>query len=504
MSCRVAFDYRSDRLQKDSLACSSVRSTVPYVPPSTPPDEEDLGIADPFLDDLLLPIQSNDQPADEGPLADVPIGLLPEPTDLESTDEGKLGPDLAESFRFEDDTLAHAEDNEQGPTGTFDWGALDTLTGSESDDPDDGPIENQTLPLEPLKPLSSDVDQDEAPISTRLPVLQIDDVELPWAKERWAELPLRAAFSARHCLALVGTTLCVGGEATHLLSARHFDAIEDAPLPAKTQRVIGLDAEAQRLLLLTTTGQLVLWRRNPGGDGQTQKIPVPHGEIVSMIWQLAPGVPNLLIRLESGRLFQWDDKRESLTPLVQHADGLRLRAISEIGEPRVTLWQGHNHAHLCAEVGTEKRQLALTPSMERAIADSYPLLAGFVDHVLLGVRDHGLFLRGPGNSEFAVVPGCRRLTALAVGHMLQRPTAFVGLFSELEDRTEIVAVDLTTARASRVAELSILTDDAGPEDDPPERARVDALLWDPSQLRLWSAGCFGLACFCPPSVAATS
>jgi hypothetical protein len=335
-------------------------------------------------------------------------------------------------------------------------------------------------------------------------VLQVDDIELPWAKERWTESSLHATFSPRQSLALVGTTLCVGGETTHLVHSRHFAPIQDIPSNARTRRVLWLDTDASRLLVLTTTGQLYLWRRNNDGLGTTRKILVPNAEIISMIWQLAPGVPTLLMRLESGRLLVWNDTTEAVSPIAPHSNRQRLRALSELGEPRIALWQDRSHPRLILELGENERSLPLGPSVAQAVADSHPLLAGFVDYVLLGVRDRGLFLHGPGSPDFVLIPGCRRLTALTVGLMHERPTAFVGLFSELDDRTDIVALDLPTGRANRVAELSVITDDAGPEDDPPERARIDTLLWDPSLMRLWAAGCFGLTCFSPPSTAISS
>jgi hypothetical protein len=496
--------YRSNEVERNRASCSGDATDEPESARSAPADDEDTGTLDPFLDELIITDESDDQTTDEGPISGIPIGLLTDPMDLESVDEGKLGPDLAEVFNFQDATSPQGDDEEQGPSGPFPWYVVEASAETDSDDRDEGPIENQPSPLEPLQPLKAGEDRDEGPISNRRPALEIDDIDLPWSKERWAESSSQSAFSARQCLALVGTLLCVGGDATHLVGARQFDAIEDAALQAKTRRVICLDVEARRLLLLTTAGQLVLWRRNDVGIGRMWKVPVPRGEIVSMVWQLAPGVPNLLMRLENGRLFSWNDESETLVPVAQRDDKVRLRALSEIGEPRVTLWQGYNHCYLGIEVANDRRRLALTPSMERAVADRSPILAGYVDYVLLGVRGHGLFVRGQGDAEFSVIPGCRRLTAFAVGHMLGRPTAFVGLFSELEDRTEIVTVDLSTGRASRVAELCILTDDAGPEDDPPERARVDALLWDPSNLRLWAAGCFGLTCFGPPCAAVSS
>ncbi len=505
MTAREVDSVRAHQTTSSNATCASGGRSDSASTPTSPQDDEATGIDDPFLDELLLADESVDQVIEDGPVADIPIGLPMDPLDLDSVEEGKAGPESPELYAFDDGLKSLPDDDEQGPNGQFQWEDLNASTTADADDPDDGPIENQPLPLEPLRPLGTDNDIDEEPMSAvPLSGLQIDDIELPWAKERWAECSLHVAFSARQSLTLVGSTLCVGGETTHLLHSRDFGAIQDAPLGAKTRRVLCLDTDANRLLLLATTGQLFLWRRNNDTESQPEKIPVPNSEVISMIWQLAPGVPTLLMRLESGRLLEWDDKGEALVHVAQHGSKLRLRALSEVGEPRIALWQDHHHPRLYMEFGQDRRPLALTPSMDRAIADSHPMLAGFLDHVLLGARDHGLFLRGPGGPEFAIVPGCRRLTAFTVGNMLRRPTAFVGLFSELEDRTEIVALDLLTGRANRIAELSVLTDDAGPEDDPPERARIDALLWDPSLMRLWAAGCFGLTCFSPPATAISS
>jgi hypothetical protein len=59
-------------------------------------------------------------------------------------------------------------------------------------------------------------------------------------------------------------------------------------------------------------------------------------------------------------------------------------------------------------------------------------------------------------------------------------------------------IDLSTGRATRIAELSIHSDYTGREDDPPELARIDALVWDGNNGQLWAAGAFGLARFTPP------
>jgi len=481
---------------------ASTNSAATHDPSPLPAQDDDAtGIEDPFLELQAEPDDSVDQTMADGPAAEVPIGLPKDPRDVNSAGEDALGPDFAELYSFDDDRYHLSDvDDAQGPNGQFEWGALDITAGMEPDDANDGPMETNTIELAPLQPLSGDESLDEEPLSTvPLPGLQIDDIELAWSKEPWTECALNVAISPRRTLALVGTTLCVGGESTHLVNTRLLTSTQDIPLSARTRRAFWLDIEANRLLLLTTTGQLFLWRRGNDTSGTTRRVTVPNTEVVSMIWQLAPGVPSLLLRLESGRLLTWDDATETLSPSNTSRSTRRLRALSDIGEPRVSLWQDRNHTRLVVELQTSEQRLDLTSDMERAVSDSIPMLAGFIDYVLLGVRDHGLFLRSPGSSDFTLIPGCRRLTAITVGLVQGRPMAFVGLFSELDDRADIVLLDLLTKRASRVAELNVLTDDSGPADDPPERARIDTMLWDPNLARLWVAGCFGLTCFSPPT-----
>jgi hypothetical protein len=504
MRTRVVAVHNASQQQERHLSCSGDKRNNSNLPACTPLDDEELGVDDPFLDEMTVADESDDQPDCAEPIANVPFGLPATPMDSPTIEDGTLGPELNEPYAFNSDFPSDLSQDEDGPEGGFDWSNLDTAPNSEYDDPSDGPIEERLSSLESLQPLKFDGDLDEEPISSAAPALQIDDVELPWTKERWAELPLQATFSARQSLALVGTTLCVAGDATHLVCSRDASPIEDAPLHTKIRRALYLDTRAQRILFLTATGQLVLWHRGDSAEGRIRKVPVPNSEIVSTIWQQAPGVPNLLLQMESGRLFVWNADKESCAPAAPYGDRVGLRGLSEIGEPRVALWQGPDGAYLSVEGGTPMHRLTVTQNMEQAIAASRPVLASFADFVLLGVRDFGLFVRGQTRAEFRIVPGCRRLTAFTVGLMQQRPTAFVGLFAELEDRAEIVTVDLSSGKATRVAELCILTDKTGPEDDPPERARVDAMLWDQAHQRLWIAGCFGLTAFAPPLALAAS
>jgi hypothetical protein len=471
--------------------------------PSEPAEQDDEGVLDPFFrdsiptpSDLLGEAIDPDAVSDDEPL--IPDEPLTEPTDLSSAELDRLGPEAVDNYGFNDTESLAENDDEQGPTTGFGWNTIEIQKDPSDDDSEDGPVEGSLVPLEPLQPLSSDEDDGDA-AAAGLPELLVDDSEIPWAKERWSELPLPSAYSARQHLALVGSTLCAAGERTHLINSRDLSPLEDVPVRATTQRVLCLDSEPSRLLLLTSSGQLLLWRRSRKDPSKLVRISVPNGEVISLIWQLAPGVPSISLRLESGRMLYWDDANETLQPASSQAqdDRWRLRALSELGEPRVALWHGPSGARLRIEVGPNAQEVPLNPSMSQDVRGARPLLAGYVDHVLCGVRDHGLYLYGPSHPNFMPIPGCRHITALAAGHMLGRPTAFVGLFSELEDRAEIVAVDLATGRSTRVAEVTILSDDDGPADDPPERARINALLWDPTQSRLWVAGCFGLTCFQP-------
>lgn len=472
--------------------------------PSDPAEQDDESLLDPFFrdsiptpSDLMGDAIDREVPGDDEALA-IPDELLTEPKDLSSAELDRLGPDVADDFGFNDtESLAENDEEEQGPTTGFGWESIEILRDTSEDESEDGPVESSLVPLEPLQPLRSDEDDDHDSGSAGLPELLVDDTEIAWAKERWSELPLPSAYSARQHLALVGTTLCVAGERTHLISSRDLAPVENAPVQATMQRVLCLDSEPSRLLLVTNCGQLLLWRRNLQDVDKLVRIAVPNGEVISLIWQLAPGVPSILLRLESGRMLRWDDSGETLRPAFPHSkdDRWRLRALSELGEPKVALWQGPSGARLCVEVEPNVHEVPLSAGMSQAVQGARPLLASYVDHVLCGVRDHGLFLHGPSHPSFVMVPGCRHITALAAGHMLGRPTAFVGLFSELEDRAEIATIDLATGRSTRVAEVTIHADDDGPADDPPERARIDALLWDPTQSRLWVAGCFGLTCF---------
>ncbi|MGE5785331.1 MAG: hypothetical protein ACM3ZE_12105 [Myxococcales bacterium] len=499
-----ASDKPAPNPSKPEPSAPQRETPVDSEPGDSEPDEDE-GLSDPFLQDGLPEPSDPDDPDEMGTAAIfVPEEPLLDPRDLSSSDEDRLGPDQAEGFSFRDGEGASDDDDEQGPPGEMKWQTLDASEDPEQDDAADGPLESLVSQLEQFQPLKSEDDSDDIPFSAGMSELLVDDADIPWSHQRWTEMVLPATYSALQGLALVGGILCITGEQTQLLSARDLGSVEECPLHAKLRRAFYLDADARRLLLLTTTGQLLLWQRNLSAGDQLQRLRLSSEGVVSLVWQLAPGVPQLLFKLETGQLLAWNDDQGLPVPVSSHAGRLQMRALSELGEPRVSLWQGSSELLLKAEIGPDIREMALTPSMTQAALSARPLLSGFVEYAIFAARDHGLFIHRPSQSNFERVPGCRQVTAIAAGLVHERPTAFVGLFSELDDRAEIVTVDLESGRACRVIELTIHSDNDGPADDPPERARIDALLWDPLQSRLWAAGCFGLACFHPPESKATS
>ena len=109
-----------------------------------------------------------------------------------------------------------------------------------------------------------------------------------------------------------------------------------------------------------------------------------------------------------------------------------------------------------------------------------------MDHiVIVGARDHGLWLSPDDGTTFRKIAGCRNVTACAIGMFSGRIHAWAALFFELDDRAEMVGIDCKTLRVQRLAEYRVVTDSSGPEDDPPERARIDCLMWDAPRQKSW-------------------
>ena len=472
-------------------------------------DDDNSGLHDPYIDDLLNHVTS-DEPDDDAEVdysSDDSFVNIAEPLDLNMGDADQFPLVVPIDLFPTDDAVesSFGNDDEQGTQFDVPLMVVESTEDALDDGADEGPVESPIALDDSVtaRPLDGDKDSELEEYTADPIGLYVDDIDLPWSKERWTEHAVAQAYTACSHLALVGGFLCVSGQSTHIHDARTCRSVDELHLPFKTARVVALDLECRELLILTATGQLLTYAR---ATPQSPPLPMQslRDAMVGAAWQLAPGVRKMLLRLENGQFFDLFSNAQELAPRARVGSNTKLLALSELGEPRVSLWRDSRGPFLLVESNGDALELNVNAGMARAIGDARPILIGFNDTVLFGARDHGLWLCRANGGEFLPVPGCRSLTSITVGQLAGRATAFVGLFSELEDRSEIATVDLATGRAIRIAELCIHTDCVGPEDDPPELARIDSLIWDQNTSRLWVAGGFGLTCFCPPSTAPVS
>lgn len=466
-------------------------------------DEDNKGVSDPFLDDLLDSVATDDsvlENDDDGEALNdgLPNHIIePRDLDLDDADPSPLVVPM-DILVGEADSTSPMDDDE--PALKFDVPLIETDTPLDrfDDGGDEGPLE-APMTLEDAaihRPLDGDGNDDEVSVD---PIgLYVDDDALPWAKERWPERPLSQAFTARRHLALVGSHLCAAGDSTNILDTRRCAVLTTLQTKAKTARAVPLDSECRKLLILSALGQLYTYKRNATESG-TDSLQLASSRMVAGLWQLAPGVPKVLVRQESGHLEDFDSPSVRLAVPAPIEPTATLLAMSELGEPRVSLFRERGQLRLTVEADSSRVVVPVNAAIRRAASEARPILVGFNDLVLFGARDHGLWLFRQGQAEFSPLPGCRSLTAITVGHVGGRPYAFVGLFSELEDRAEIAQVDLSNGRAQRIAEFNVHSDCTGPEDDPPELTRIDSLVWDQSNQCLWVAGPFGVTRFAHPS-----
>jgi len=460
-----------------------------------PSEDDDAGIEDPAFDDLEDQFASESTEQDANPSSvDVGPMLSDVEQDAEDGEPAELALDLRQLIQIPDSEPG--EDDVNGPVEAGSeplMGAPDDPASSDSDEYDT----SLDVAIEDLPPPGPEIPE-SLEIEESSPDWLMDDGEITWSTIAWRERPLTRAYAPSRGLALAGNLLCVSGDSTLLLDTHATNPTPIDEVAVRSHRILALDADATQLLLVTVTGQLLLWRRDKGArdsTGPAGSLRVFGPDRVAGLWQKSPASDAVVIRLEDGTLLSCRSAGGDAEIQPISGDLRRVVALSDIGEPRVAIENLTTALRLRLAVGASVSSNPLPTTMEPALRSGRPLVAGFGSAVLVGVRDHGVWLSLDDGRRFTQIPGCRAVTAMCAGQAAGRPTAFLGLFSELEDRGEIVSVDLTSGRALGIAEVRVVTDSRGPEDDPPERARIDALLWDTSQQQLWAAGCFGLTRF---------
>lgn len=134
---------------------------------------------------------------------------------------------------------------------------------------------------------------------------------------------------------------------------------------------------------------------------------------------------------------------------------------------------------------------ALDPQTAK-IAGGGRLLAAALDATIaFAERDQGIVVSTNGGRAFTPVPGCAGVTALALAERDARSLLFAALYEDSADSAELVAVDLASGGAQRIAAIRS-------DDDADERSRISGLRWDAPSDQLIATGPFGTAAFVPP------
>jgi hypothetical protein len=431
-------------------------------------DEVDVG---PF--ELSLGDEPDEMPENEAlhDAFEVDIQLLTDSGDSEAATDLDVGvSDLLDELP---DAPGDRDSDAPAPASDELDSHLDTPLGS------DEPSSDEELGddgLEALPELTrEDGDGDAGP--------DVEGTLLPSAPE--GEIAAGPSYSAEWLLLGAPVTALSGSEDGVLAAAEHFmrfgsERRSDA-LPAGV-RVTSLAALGPHGAALSTTRGLL--ERGPSGDFTLVETPdMARGggaDIVQLV--TAPGQPTLWARLENGLLL----RRRAGVWERQQAGG-DVRSLTS-QERRITLLVlSHRPTlQLSSDAGTSFRELLLPEPAASVALGAAPTAVSHQAVVALADAARGLCVSSDGGETFRMVTGAVNVTAVAVGEHAGKAAVFVALYREGKDLTELVVVDPTNGKASRIAELN-----GEPEEDAEETGRASALFFGNGYL--WAAGGFGLA-----------
>ena len=457
-------------------------------------ENDDDGVFDPELDGALNVGSEESKSGDSDEAKELETGESITPIRQWGTDDGSKETELDLGHLLDEPATTPHDENLDGPISDrfldldpeleLDDAAMDEGEGTFDDD-----AINENLPNLDWEEETRD---EKSPGTLADVAVDFNDVAIPWASQPWSEQKLRTAFVARQCINARRNILIAVGDAIDFLSLEDFTTLDSNPPTGKARFASFLDSTCKSVLVLKATGKLVVWNRESASFEVDASLRFRDIDRVADVW-IAPSGNQLWIRLDTGQLLGNADgsfkpvalpgrcvamggNDEALLCLVRQTDGLSLVAVYE-------------SSFKILSVASELSDL----SEARSIS-----LVTLGQVVLVIARGYGLWLSTDGGVTFRKAPGCRDVTACTLGNFSGRIYAWASLFYELEDRAELVGIDLRASRVHKLAEYRVMSDSMGPEDDPPERARIDCLLWDSTRQRILAAGCFGLACFVPP------
>jgi hypothetical protein len=477
-------------------------SAVPFpgdapAPPEDDPDGDGDGPSDHALDDLLPPL--DDEPTNEdidpGELVTDPSGIDP-PSDPGSIDDD-LPPDLdvGPSFDFGEEETDSADVFGLAEPGTgkdSELGEESFPQGEERDGLDDAPVGIEERDLPELD--ADDAADGSAPVFGSLPTA--DEAALPRASTPWLVATLGAPRERCGALALGGGALVAGSSDLLWLDPGRSAPVRIALDGTRIASIALVGEDRQVALCVTAFGRLLRrarqssdaerlndWRRTAELSGGAESLELCQLE----------GEPNAVLgRLTSGRLIRSDDFGSSFYAL---AEDLTVFALSPAGAPLAALARDGAELVLSSDGGRTFSRSSL-PAVAREIAGGEaPLLASLGPVLVVADAARGVVVSSDGGATFRRVAGCAECTAVTIGTFRDRPAAWVALYSETSDRTEIALIDIEHATAEVVA---ILTGE--PAEDATDAAgtgRLERLAWDGR--RLVAVGDPGLVSFEPPA-----
>lgn len=418
--------------------------------------------------------------------------------------------------------LAHSDDPLDGTheIDLGDWG--EELNQAVSDDDGEGPLDDHNLDSFDLEGEADNQPQDDESSQSDLLLIEdelppsesvypdlgelaeglepgygpgLSDAEIRWSTQPWCERRLVRAFAPRVALVARGNLILATGDSTDVLEMDTFRTLTEAPHLGRTSSAVLLDDRAEEALIGTVTGKLLHWNRSVdsvrvqrAGDGREL-------DCVLRVCQGASPSAAVWALLSNGGLFYRTADAERFTQ-HQSRDGYVSITPDESGLAAITRDRYLVRVSEGPRAGLDRIRLPASDEVGALTTRSLFLVSKTL--VLLGTRELGAWLSADEGLSFCEIPGCQNMTAATFGTYAGRSYLWVALFRELDDSTELIAIECRSRRAQKLATFTVVADCAGPEDDPPERARIDALYWDSVHQRLWAAGCFGITCFEPP------
>jgi hypothetical protein len=470
---------------------------IPRELPESPVDDPDgEGPSDHALDDLLPPLDDETTTSDfnQDELVTDPSGVDP-PSDPGGIDDALPAElDVGPSFDFGEEEADTADvfglaEPGTGRDGEPNEDALPEADEREGFDDTPSGVGDAELPE-----LDAD-DGGEGADPAFGSLLTADEATLERAAEPWTVIGLGTPRERCRALALGGGALVGGSSDLLWLDPGRTAPVRIALDGTRIASIALLGDDRQVALCVTAFGRLLRrarqssdaerltdWRRTAELTGGAESLELCQLE----------AEPNAVVgRLTSGHLIRSDDLGSTFYALDE---ALTVFALSPGGAPLTGLARDGTELVVSSDGGRSWSRLALPTVAGEIAGGEAPFLAS--DGSLLAIADgaRGVAVSTDGGRTFRRVPGCAGSTAVAVGTFRGRPTAWVALYSEAADRTNVAMIDLERGSAELVASLAGETgDDAS---DSSGAGRLERLAWDGG--RLLGAGDPGLLSFQPP------